>query len=104
MATVRAPAPDTRMAPHAGTPLGSEATGITPTAFHRIVTRASLHTSLGAAAPVDTGTAIVEQTAIGTPAAVSVGRGAGRGPVGGGPPRPKRYGCPGRPARSPHIV
>jgi hypothetical protein len=98
MATVRDPAAHARAAAHTVPPLRPEPPLATLAALHggRQHLRATLHT----AAPLDAGTAVVEEPAVGAPAAVPI-RGA---PGGGVHHGPKRYGCSGRPARSPHIV
>jgi len=98
MATVRDPAADARVATHSGPSLDAEPALPPPTALHggRQRLRATLH----AVAPLDAGTAVIEEAAVGTPAAVPI-----RGTAGGGVRHgPRRYGCSGRPARSPHIV
>jgi len=98
MATVRDPAADARVAAHTGPPLGPEPAVAAPAAFHG--GRQRLRTTLHAAAPLDAGTAVVEEAAVGAPPAVPI-----RGTPGGGVRHgPRKYGCSGRAARSPHIV
>jgi len=98
MATVRDAAADARVTAHPGPPLGPEPALDSPAALHggdqRL--RATLHT----ATLLDAGTAVVEEPAIGPPAAVPIRRTPGGGVHSG----PRRYGCSGLPARSPHIL
>ena len=98
MATVRDPAADARLAAHPGPSLDAEPALAPPTALNggRQRLRATLH----AAALLDAGPAVIEEAAVGAPAAVPI-----RGTPGGGVRHgPRRYGCSRRPARSPHIV
>lgn len=92
MATVRDPAAHTGPSLDAEPPLAGLA------ALHGGLQR--LRATPLAAAPLDAGTAVVEEPPVGAPAAVPI-RGNPGGEVRHGP---RRYGWSGRPARSPHIV
>lgn len=100
MTTVRDPAADARVAAHTGPPLNPEPAVATSAALHG--GRQGLRATLQAAAPLDPGTAVVELAAVSAAAAVPKRGCPGVG--GGGRHGPRRYGCSGRPARSPHIV
>jgi len=99
MATVRDPAAHARVAAHSGATLDPvPALARPPAPLHG--GRQRLGATLHAAAPLDAGTTVVEEAAVGAPAAVPM-RGTPGGGMGHGP---GRYGCSGRAARSPHIV
>ena len=96
MATVRDAAADARVAAHSGPSLDPEPALAGLAALHG--RRPDPRTTLQPAAPLDAGTAVVEEAAVGASAAVP-----SRG-IPGVRHGPRRYGCSGRPARSPHIV
>jgi hypothetical protein len=98
MASVGEPAADAGVAPHLASPLGRVAAVTAAAPLHE--RRDRLLPPLGAAAAVHARPAIVEHATVGAPTAVRKG---GR-PRGGRDHRPRKYGSPGRTARSPHIV
>jgi len=70
MATVRDPAADARPAPHATSPFDAQPAVAAAAALHggRQRLRATLHF----AAPLDAGTAVVEQAAVSAPATIPI--------------------------------
>ena len=96
MATVRDPAADARVAAHTRPALDPEPAVAAPAALHG--GRQRLHATFYSAALLDAGTAVVEHAAVSPAAAVSI-----RG-IPGVRHGPRKYGCSGRPARSPYIV
>ena len=70
MATVREPAADARLAPHAVPPLSPETAFASTPSLRGWLGR--LRATVAAAPPVDAGPAVVEQAAVGAPAAVPI--------------------------------